>query len=75
MHYGLDPAATCQWAIAMGDYPDPDVTENDIEPNYWQARLKYIEYLEWLRASGLRFPHSVSEAQQQFEKWLQAERS
>ena len=46
-YYGLDPTATDQWAIAMGDFIDPDVTKEDIQPEYWEARMK-----SWISLHG-----------------------
>ena len=69
-YYGLDPTATDQWALAMGDYIDYEVSEDSIKPEYWQARIKYMEFLEWLKNKGYRFPHSCTEAQEKLQEWL-----
>jgi hypothetical protein len=72
-HYGLDPSATDQWAIAMGDYIDFEVLEESIEPAYWKARIKYMEFLAWLKDEGYRFPHSCMEAKERLKEWLHSD--
>ena len=54
----------------MGDYIDYEVPEESIKPEYWQARIKYMEFLEWLKNKGHRFPHSCKEAQKRLQEWL-----